>query len=844
MQNILKSKLFISVILSVAAIATVAIIKVNVGYSGNNVQTQLDLGKRYVSELDYENAIIAYEDALKLDPYCLDAYLGLSDVYLALGDTDKAIEIMQQAKEMMPESVEVYESLAQIYASQNQMELMVSILEEGIGATNSERLREMLREYQSDGERTELAESNRIDGTSEEGTSLEDKEEEEDTLTNAGLRREEPLLVISREEEELVAIPLIVPAPLPEPAGNDSDDSGNESGGGSNYNWENISSGSSENESSGGLGEESGSGSESGSGNESGSGLGNESGSGLGNESGSGSGNESGGDSGSGSGTTPIPSLPTMGIVGNVYNINGEGIDGVTITIDSDRLTTPIVANTDTIGNYIQGLSAGTYSVVLSKAGYVDLRTSISVLRDALTSSSYIMLTEEESRKSASLTGVVISTSDYGAVDDASIALLNGFDRTSNGNQSVIASSPHTTTGSDGRFSLDNVNAGYYTIEASKDDYSVYHHNQTLKPGENELSISMHPVIHVQGQYRITLTWGSAPNDLDSHLVCRGNDNYHVYYGNKNADDGITNLDRDDTNAFGPETITVIIGENNSYIYAVRNFSDGGATSGQEAAWNLANSGAQVEVEGDEGIIFSGNVPFMQGVTWEVFRIENGRLIVTNKVVFEYPTELSASGSDCDVPAVAPPSPDNVNAGIENTEAEETAFAESGMMETTEFELTVFVEDIEAEVVESVGIEAAEALANRGMEEVEENESTAVEAGESESGAGEMEKNENVTVEAEENESAAVEAKGNENAAVEAEESESAAVEAEENAEAATGEGTKAEETSKSEEHPILEIIAEPSESAAYEEEEKPTEDSESEKNEEAGGRTEEVDGE
>lgn len=830
MRSILKSKLFISVILSVAVIAAVAIVKVNVEHSGDNVQTQLDLGKRYVSELDYENAIIAYEDALKLDPYCLDAYLGLSDVYLALGDTDKAIEIMQQAKEMMPESVEIYESLAQIYASQNQMELMVSILEEGIGATNSERLREMLREYQSEGERTELAESNRINGTSEEGISLEDKEEKENTLTNVGLRQEEPLLVISRGEEELIAVPLIVPTPLPEPTGNDSDNSENDSGGSSDYNWENISSGSSENESGGGLGEESGSGSESGSGNESGSGLGNESGngsgnesgSGLGNESGSGSGNESGGDSGSGSGTTPIPSLPTMGIVGNVYNINGEGIDGVTITIDSARLTTPIVANTDTIGNYIQGLSVGTYSVVLSKAGYVDLRTSISVLRDALTSSSYIMLTEEESRRSASLTGIVISTSDYGAVDDATIALLNGFDRTSNGDQSVIASSPHTTTGSDGRFSLDHVNAGYYTIEASKDDYSVYHHNQTLKPGENELSIDMHPVIRVQGQYRITLTWGSAPNDLDSHLVCRGNDNYHVYYGNKDAGDGITNLDRDDTNAFGPETITVKIGENNSYIYAVRNFSDGGAAAGQEAAWNLANSGAQVEVEGDEGIIFRGNVPFAQGITWEVFRIENERLIVTNKVVFEYPTELPASGSDCDVPAVAPPSPDDVNAGVENTEAEESVPAESGIMETTEFELTVFVEDTEAEVVESIGLEVVEALENRGMEEEEENESTAVEAGESESGAGEMEKNENVTVEAEENESAAVEV--------------------EESAEAATGENTKAEETSKSEEHPILEIMAEPSESAAYEEAEKSAEDNEEEKSEEAGG-IEEVNG-
>lgn len=55
------------------------------------------------------------------------------------------------------------------------------------------------------------------------------------------------------------------------------------------------------------------------------------------------------------------------------------------------------------------------------------------------------------------------------------------------------------------------VNAGYYTIEASKDGYSTYHHNETIKPGENEFTINMSPVIQVQGEYRIVLTWGETP---------------------------------------------------------------------------------------------------------------------------------------------------------------------------------------------------------------------------------------------------------------------------------------------------------------------------------------------
>ena len=61
MQKILKSKILLSAVFTLAAIAAaVVVIVVNVNQSGNDLQTQLDLGRKYVSELDYENAIIAY----------------------------------------------------------------------------------------------------------------------------------------------------------------------------------------------------------------------------------------------------------------------------------------------------------------------------------------------------------------------------------------------------------------------------------------------------------------------------------------------------------------------------------------------------------------------------------------------------------------------------------------------------------------------------------------------------------------------------------------------------------------------------------------------------------------
>ncbi len=695
MQNILKSKIFISAVLAVAAIAAAVVIGVSASRSGSDLQAQLDLGEKYISELDYENAVIAYEEALEIDPYCLDAYLGLSDAYMALGQQDKAIEIMEQAKAMLPDSVEVYVSLAQLYASQEKLDLVVSTLEAGIQATNSDRLREMLQEYLPGEEApVQVAENGQEEAVVEEQSSQTQEEEEEAPSLAIGLEQDNrnqnqaPVLVIARNDEEPARIPLI--APEPQPAVTESADNGT-------VNDENAGSSSS--------------------------------GSGENQDSGSGSGS---GSNGGGSDDPPEivePVLPTTGITGNIYGIDGQGIEGVTISVYSGNSETPVLVNTDTIGKYLQELSAGSYRIVLSKDGYADLSTLVSVTNDALTSSSYIMLTEEESRQSASLKGVAINATDSQNVEGATIVLINGFDNGSNGDPSVIESNKHTTTGSDGRFSLDDdVTAGYYTIEASKDGYSTYIHNETIKPGENDLAISMSPVIQTQGEYRIVLTWGEYPRDLDSHLICTGNDNYHVYFGNKNSDDGNASLDRDDVTSYGPETTTVKIGAGNSYIYAVHNFSNGGSRPGQSGAWNLANSGARVVVYADEGIIFDGNVPVnKEGTTWEVFRIENGRLVVKNSVSFEHPRELAgdyslmtAENHGVAEPAaltLMPDEPAVVSAEIQTEEMVSQVNGEKGEAvteDTVDTEETITEETMEPEEVE------AEELSETDADEPEE----------------------------------------------------------------------------------------------------------------------------
>ena len=44
------------------------------------VQEQLDLGSKYMAELDYESAIVVLNKAIKIDPKNVDAYKMLAEV--------------------------------------------------------------------------------------------------------------------------------------------------------------------------------------------------------------------------------------------------------------------------------------------------------------------------------------------------------------------------------------------------------------------------------------------------------------------------------------------------------------------------------------------------------------------------------------------------------------------------------------------------------------------------------------------------------------------------------------------------------------------------------------------
>lgn len=122
----------------IAAVAAVAIAIVAAMFilpksAGAKALTEkLDLGAKYLVELNYEQAEVEYLAAIQIDPKCEDAYLGLAEVYVANGDFYKAKEILEEGLQKADNTDDIIKRLEEICA-----ELGIPMPEIGTGKDNA-----------------------------------------------------------------------------------------------------------------------------------------------------------------------------------------------------------------------------------------------------------------------------------------------------------------------------------------------------------------------------------------------------------------------------------------------------------------------------------------------------------------------------------------------------------------------------------------------------------------------------------------------------------------------------------------------------------------------------------
>jgi hypothetical protein len=133
-------------------------------------------------------------------------------------------------------------------------------------------------------------------------------------------------------------------------------------------------------------------------------------------------------------------------------------------------------------------------------------------------------------------------------------------------------------------------------------------------------------------EFRIVLTWGSRPYDLDAHLKGPHPDggNFHIWYRNKILIAGSDFLDRDDMDGYCPETITIYKPARGDYVYAVHDYSN----RIQKKSNRLSFSKAVVQVYGNNRLLKTFYIPENQkGNYWRIFKInEKHEIIPINEI--------------------------------------------------------------------------------------------------------------------------------------------------------------------------------------------------------------------
>ncbi|MGN1306194.1 MAG: S-layer homology domain-containing protein [Faecousia sp.] len=282
-----------------------------------------------------------------------------------------------------------------------------------------------------------------------------------------------------------------------------------------------------------------------------------------------------------------------------------------------------ISAKSDDDGAYSITLPAGSYRLQINANGYLPFQCYITVTANETTYTETFLMVEGDEQESGIATGTVYNALTGTGIAGVTVIARAGWNNTSEGAQLNLA----LQTDASGKYSI-TLPLGNYTLELTKDGYISTYINIIVQSGTTaDQNGTMSPVI-TGDSFRIVLSWGANPSDLDSHVegMRTNGTRFHVYYADKYAYDGdvrVCDLDVDDTTSYGPETITLNTTTEEPYYYYVHKYAGNGT---------LPTSEAKVRVYQGEALIAEYNVPtdLEAARYWNVFAIVNGQIVTRN----------------------------------------------------------------------------------------------------------------------------------------------------------------------------------------------------------------------
>ncbi len=209
----------------------------------------------------------------------------------------------------------------------------------------------------------------------------------------------------------------------------------------------------------------------------------------------------------------------------------------------------------------------------------------------------------------------------YGEVRDKPLDNLEVTITSAVGGKRITA-----TTNRNGYYVAKDLTPGKYVVSIDQPKYNPAEASVRVRGGDNtKQNFSLLNRAQAgDSNYRVTLTWcdrdSRAVRDVDTYLSIPGVGD-PLYFGRRGVNFHGTHLDVDDIDWRGPETTTIHDLRNGTYIFYVNNYSDRGKPRA------LGNSEVKVQVYRGADQLHVFRVPPGRGITYEVFRIVDGKIV-------------------------------------------------------------------------------------------------------------------------------------------------------------------------------------------------------------------------
>ena len=83
-----------------------------------SVAELIDLGEKYLVEMNYEMAVVQFQEVIEIDPKNPRGYIGLAKAYTGLGENEKAISTLKDGLKAIPGDTELQMMLKEIQGLQ------------------------------------------------------------------------------------------------------------------------------------------------------------------------------------------------------------------------------------------------------------------------------------------------------------------------------------------------------------------------------------------------------------------------------------------------------------------------------------------------------------------------------------------------------------------------------------------------------------------------------------------------------------------------------------------------------------------------------------------------------